>query len=148
MCYYNIGDDMFRYLFDYVILLLVFIVTEIFLNQPVPNIFVSFLPTLNKVGSINILLIIPYTYLIVKLLFINKANSDIKKYINNKDKLMTITTVLNILFTIIHLLMFNEFLIELIHTIVFFILLLFLKPKKLIEKELAEKAINEYYNKK
>lgn len=148
MCYYNIGDDMFRYLFDYVILLLVFIVTEIFLNQPVPNIFVSFLPTLNKVGSINILLIIPYTYLIVKLLFINKANSDIKKYINNKDKLMIITTVLNILFTIIHLLMFNEFLIELIHTIVFFILLLFLKPKKLIEKELAEKAINEYYNKK
>ena len=148
MCYYNIGDDMFRYLFDYVILLLVFIVTEIFLNQPVPNIFVSFLPTLNKVGSINILLIIPYTYLIVKLLFINKANSDIKKYINNKDKLIIITTVLNILFTIIHLLMFNEFLIELIHTIVFLILLLFLKPKKLIEKELAEKAINEYYNKK
>ena len=129
MCYYNIGDDMFRYLFDYVILLLVFIVTEIFLNQPVPNIFVSFLPTLNKVGSINILLIIPYTYLIVKLLFINKANSDIKKYINSKDKLMIITTVLNILFTIIHLLMFNEFLIELIHTIVFLILLLFLKPK-------------------
>ena len=148
MCYYNIGDDMFRYLFDYVILLLVFIVTEIFLNQPVPNIFVSFLPTLNKVGGINILLIIPYTYLIVKLLFINKANSDIKKYINNKDRLMIITTVLNILFTIIHLLMFNEFLIELIHTIVFLILLLFLKPKKLIEKELAEKAINEYYNKK
>ena len=129
LCYYNIGDDMFRYLFDYVILLLVFIVTEIFLNQPVPNIFVSFLPTLNKVGSINILLIIPYTYLIVKLLFINKANSDIKKYINSKDKLMIITTVLNILFTIIHLLMFNEFLIELIHTIVFLILLLFLKPK-------------------
>ena len=61
---------------------------------------------------------------------------------------MIITTVLNILFTIIHLLMFNEFLIELIHTIVFLILLLFLKPKKLFEKELAEKAINEYYNKK
>ena len=148
MCYYNIGDKMFKYLFNYITLLLIFFVTELILKLTVSNVFISYLPTLNKVGDINILLILPYTYLIVKLLFINKANNDIQNYIDKRDKLIIATTFLNVLFTTIHLLVFNEFIIELIYTIVLLILLFFLKPKKLIEKEMTDTAINEYYNKK
>jgi hypothetical protein len=139
---------MFKYLFNYIILLLIFIAVDFFLtvSQSVANL-LGYLPTLTMVGNTHILLVIPYSYLIVRFIFIRKANklNESDFYASIKKKLRLIITIINIIFLIIETLFFNNQLIWIIYSISIVVFLIILKTEKEKRENLMKKNIKTYF---
>lgn len=138
---------MLNYLIDYIALLLIFIMDDVFLFiNPMWMSALKYLPTLNLVGNFHVLIIIPYTYLIVRLLFIRKADKEgnINNYINIRKKLIIVTTIINIIFLIVEALISNNTFIWIVYTIIFLIFMLTLKPKQEVYDNLMKKNIKKY----
>ena len=100
-------------------------------------------------GNGAIFAIIPYTYLIVKFLFIKKANEgDTTEYINIKKQIIRNVTIINIISTIIESILLNNTFIWIAYTILITIFLMRLKTKKENQLEIINKNINDYFNNK
>lgn len=141
---------MSKYLFNYIVLVLIFIVPDLFLiiNPNFINL-LAYLPTPRLIGGFHLLFIIPYSFLVVKFLFINKADkNDFKFYFSIRKKIIIISCVINSMYILFYKIFFNNFSIELWYSIFFLFFMLFLKPKSQIIKENTEILIKEYYKKK
>ena len=141
---------MFKYLFDYIILLLCFLLIDIFMftAQSAANV-LGYIPTITMVGKNALWLVIPYTYLIVRFIFIRKtdANGNDKEYLNIRNKLINIVTIINIFATLIEIKILNNISIWIIYTILITLFLKFLKTKKEKMSLTANKRIKDYFEK-
>ena len=141
---------MYKYMFNYVILIFIFLLTDIFINYT-PAFFniLSYLPTITMLGNGTIFALIPYTYLIVKFLFIKKANEgDTTEYINIKKQIIRNVTIINIISTIIESILLNNTFIWIAYTFLITVFLMILKTKKENQSEIINKNINDYFNNK
>lgn len=141
---------MSKYLYNYIVLLLIFLLTDIFLII-VPSFgnILSYIPTITMVGSVSIFLLIPYAYLIVRLLFINKANNtkNITTYLNIKNKLIITVTIINIMATLIETIFLQHASIWFLYTVLILLFLKVLKTKKENLDNITNKNIKKYFNK-
>ena len=138
---------MYKYMFNYVILIFIFLLTDIFINYT-PSFFniLSYLPTITMLGNGNILVLIPYTYLIVKYIFIKKVNhEDIDIYISIKKQIIINVTVINVISTIIESLLLNNAFIWIVYTFLITMFLMILKTDKEKQSQIMDKNINEYF---
>jgi len=142
---------MFKYLYNYIVLLLIFLLTDIFLLI-VPSFYnvLGYIPTITTVGRVTIFLLIPYTYLIVRLLFIKKANvkGNTVEYLNIKKKLLIIVTTINVIVTFIQLFFLQNTTIWICYTVFMLFFLMVLKTKKESLNNITEKNIKKYFDKK
>lgn len=142
---------MFKYLYNYIVLLLIFLLTDIFLLI-VPSFYnvLGYIPTITTVGRVTIFLLIPYTYLIVRLLFIKKANvkGNTVEYLNIKKKLLIMVTTINVIVTLIELFFLQNATIWICYTVFMTIFLIVLKTKKESLNNITEKNIKKYFDKK
>jgi len=101
------------------------------------------------VGKNALWLVIPYTYLIVRFIFIRKtdANGNDKEYLNIRNKLINIVTIINIFATLIEIKILNNISIWIIYTILITLFLKFLKTKKEKMSLTANKRIKDYFEK-
>ena len=137
-----------KYMFNYVILVLIFLLTDIFINYTSAffNI-LSYLPTITMLGNGTIFALIPYTYLIVKYLFIKKANEgDTNEFINIKKQIIRNVTIINVISTIIESILLNNTFIWVVYTVLITLFLMILKTKKENQSEIINKNINDYFN--
>ena len=142
---------MFRYLYNYIVLLLIFLLTDIFLFIA-PSVYnaLGYIPTITMVGRVTIFLLIPYTYLIVRLLFIKKANinGNTIGYLNIKNKLLIIVTIINVIVTLIEILFLQNTTIWICYTLFILFFLIVLRTKKESINNITERNIKEYFDKK
>ncbi len=139
---------MYKYMFNYVILVLIFLLTDIFINYTSAffNI-LSYLPTITMLGNGTIFALIPYTYLIVKYLFIKKANEgDTNEFINIKKQIIRNVTIINVISTIIESILLNNTFIWVVYTVLITLFLMILKTKKENQSEIINKNINDFFN--
>lgn len=136
-----------KYIFNYVVLVLCFLLIDIFLLYIQSSFTIlNYFPTITMIGNGTIFALIPYTYLIVKFLFIKKANEeDIVEYINNKKKIIIIVTTINLIATLIESILLNNMFIWIIYTILIACFLLLLKTKQEKEKAIINKNIDDYF---
>ncbi len=142
---------MFKYIFNYVVLIIIFLTIDAFLHfaQSMFNFF-SIIPTITNVGKGTIFLIIPYTYLIVRFLFIRKANvkENTLEYLNIKNRIIIIVTLINIVSTLIEILLFGNTFIWIGYTFFISFFLIVLKTKKENENRIVNDNIRDYYDNK
>jgi L-asparagine transporter-like permease len=102
------------------------------------------------VGSVSRFLLVPYAYLIVKLLFINKANNskNVTDFLNIKKKLTVEVTFINIIATLIEMIFLQHTVIWLLYTAFVLLFLKVLKTKKENIDDITDKNIKNYFNKK
>ena len=142
---------MFKYIINYVVLIILFLTVDFFLHfaQSIFNYF-SIIPTITNVGKGTIILIIPYTYLIVRFLFIRKANvkENTLEYLNVKNKIIIIVTLINIVSTLVEIILFGNTFIWIGYTFFITFFLIVLKTKKENENRIIEDNIRDYYDNK
>lgn len=142
---------MFKYLYNYVTLLLIFLVIDLsLLLVPSFGNLLGYIPTITMVGSVSRFLLVPYAYLIVKLLFINKANNskNVTDFLNIKKKLTVEVTFINIIATLIEMIFLQHTVIWLLYTAFVLLFLKVLKTKKENIDDITDKNIKNYFNKK
>lgn len=136
-----------KYIFNYVVLVLCFLLVDIFLSYIQSSFTIlNYFPTITMIGNGTIFALIPYTYLIVKFLFIKNVNDEsVNEYSKNRKKTIIIVTVINCIATIIEIVFLNNTLIWLVYTILIDIFLYFLKTKKEKENIIINKNLNDYF---
>ena len=137
---------MYKYMFNYVILIFIFLLTDIFINYT-PSFFniLCYLPTITMLGNGNILVLIPYTYLIVKYIFIKKVNHEDNDIYSIKKQIIINVTVINVISTIIESLLLNNAFIWIVYTFLITMFLMILKTDKEKQSQIINKNINEYF---
>ena len=137
---------MYKYMFNYVILIFIFLLTDIFINYT-PSFFniLSYLPTITMLGNGNILVLIPYTYLIVKYIFIKKVNYEDNDIYSIKKQIIINVTVINVISTIIESLLLNNAFIWIVYTFLITMFLMILKTDKEKQSQIINKNINEFF---
>lgn len=136
-----------KYIFDYVVLVLIFLLTDLFLLYIQSSFSIlNYLPTITMIGHGTIFALIPYTYLIVRFLFIKKANDgNIIEYINNKKKIIITVSIINFIATIVEIVLLNNTFIWIVYTILIDIFLFLLKTKQEKESIIINKNLNDYF---
>lgn len=141
---------MFKYLFDYTILILCFVLIDIFtfVAQSSASI-LGYIPTITMVGKNALFLVVPYTYLIVRILFIRKieAKGNDSEFLKLRNKIINNVTIINIFATIIEIKILNNTSIWILYTILITLFLKILKTKKEKMRLTANKSIKDYFEK-
>ena len=142
---------MIKYLISYLILIFIFLLIDFLLFfSPSTFSYFTIIPTITKVGEGTIIFIIPYSLLIVWLLFIRKANKkeNTIEYLNKKNKIVIFVTIINIYSTLIEIFIFGHTYIWIGYSFFTLIFLIIFNPRQDNKQQIIDDNIIKYHSNK